>query len=126
MSPSRPVEMVCTVCGADTIIVRSPIYDDFKKIGETIKCAACGHEYAGENLVPFKQKKQPGVFNESDESRKISVFCESERGKTCCYCRHYVVNQFTQRCGLHFGSVEATDSCEKFAVIDDPQKKSGG
>ena len=126
MSSSRPVEILCTVCGADTIIVRSPIYDGFKKTGEMLKCAACGHEYASENQVPFKQNSRPGVFDASDESTKISVFHESERGKTCCYCRHYVVNPFTQRCGLHFGSVEATDSCEKFTVADDPEKKPDG
>lgn len=123
MSSPKPLEILCLVCGADTIIVRQPIYDGFKRIGDTFKCAACGHEYASEEQVPFKLKKRPGVFDESDESRKVSVFHESEKGATCRFCRHYVVNPFTQRCGLSFSPVEATDSCERFAVPDDSEKK---
>jgi len=125
VSLSKPVEIICAICGADTIIIREPVYDGFKKTGETLKCAACGHVYTDENQVPFKQKKHPGIFDESDASRKVSVFHESEKGRTCCYCKHYVVNPFTQRCGLNFHPVEATDSCEQFTVADDSGKNQG-
>lgn len=120
MSPSRQLEILCTACGADTILVREPRYEGLKKAGETLKCAACGHEYAAESEVPFKQKKAPQVFDQSDAARKISVFSESEKGRTCHYCKHYVVNPFTQRCGLSFKAVEATDSCGKFEVPEKP------
>ena len=125
MSPSRQLEIVCSACGADTILVRQPRYEGLKKTGEILKCAACGHEYAGEADVPFKQRKAPRVFNESDAGRKISVFQESEKGRTCRYCRHYVVNPFTQRCGLSFKSVEATDTCGSFEVAPKPEEKRG-
>ena len=122
MSPSRQLEILCAACGADTLIVREPRYDGLKKTGETFKCAACGHEYQDESAVPFKQKKPLVIFNESDAARKISVFQENEKGMTCHYCRHYVVNPFTQRCGLSFKPVEATDSCGQFALPDKPDK----
>jgi hypothetical protein len=126
VSSSRQLEILCAACGADTILVREPRYEGLRKTGETLKCAACGREYAGENEVPFKQKATPRVFNQSDAARRVSVFQESEKGRTCRYCRHYVVNPFTQRCGLSFKPVEATDSCGKFAEPDKPDKKPDG
>jgi len=42
------------------------------------------------------------------------IFAEDEKGRNCRYCKHYVVNPFTQRCGLHGRTVEATDTCEDF------------
>lgn len=125
MSPSRQLEILCTACGADTLIVRESRYDGLKKTGETFKCAACGYEYADESLVPFKPQKTLKVFDESDAARKISVFQADEMGVTCHYCKHYVVNPFTQRCGLSFKPVEATDACEQFAVPEKPVTNPG-
>ena len=112
----KQTEITCSECGADALLVRSPRYEGFTKTGETLKCSSCGHEFASEQEVPFKKKTAARVFDESDVSRKIEVFRENEKGRTCCYCRHYLVNPFTQRCGLHMRVVEATDSCGEFAV----------
>ena len=119
---AKQLEIVCSACGADTLIVRIPRYDGFTRVGDTLKCASCGHEYAAESEVPFKQKNAVAVFNESDAPRKVVVFHEDEKGRTCCYCLHYVVNPFVQRCGLHRRLVEATDFCDKFDVKKEDKK----
>ena len=122
MSPKQ-VEIVCAACGADTMLVREPRYEGFRKAGETLKCAACGHEYPTEESVPFKQKKQVSVFDASDASRRVSVFKAGEADVICRYCENYLVNPFTQRCGLHFRTVQATDTCGEFTRRKPPEKQ---
>jgi hypothetical protein len=95
--------------------VRTPKYDGFRKIGETLKCASCGREFAGESEVPFREKQKIRVFDESDATPRVTVFREDEKGRCCRYCRHYVVNPFTQRCAVHRREVEATDACTEFS-----------
>ena len=121
----KRVEIVCTACGADTLVRREPKYDGFKKVGEILTCTACGHEFASEEDVPFKQKRKAEVFSEADRSRKIEVFSEDDKGRTCRLCGHYVVNPFTQRCGLNHRIVQATDSCVKFEEKKSPPAPSG-
>ena len=98
---AKSVTIICSNCGADALLRREPIYDGFKKTGEKLTCSACGHLYASEDEVPFKKNKGPKVFNESDLSKPLNVFNDDERGKNCRYCVHYIVNPFTQKCGLH-------------------------
>ena len=113
--PSKPAAIRCSACGAEALLVRTPRYDDgFKKVGETLKCSSCGHEYAREEDVPFQAVSKPRVFDESDALKKVEIFQESEKGRFCHYCRHYVVNPFTQRCSRHGKEVEATDVCGDF------------
>lgn len=112
MPPS--LEIVCTACGKDTLVRREPVFDGLRKTGEKFICTSCGHEYNGEAGVPFKTAKRSSVFTESDRSRKVEVFREDEKGCTCRHCKHYLVNPFTQRCGVHFKEVQATDSCPDF------------
>jgi hypothetical protein len=125
---AKLVEIVCTACGADTLIKREPKYEGFKKVGERFLCTACGHEYASEAEVPFKQQKKLAVFTDADKMKKVDVFRGDEKGKTCRYCAHYTVNPFTQRCGLTNKIVQATDSCGKFEKKPDaqPKKKEDG
>lgn len=110
----KSIEIICAACGADTLIRREPIYEGFNKMGERLTCASCGHKYDGEDAVPYKADASPTIFTEEDKSRKAEVFREDERGRTCRCCRHYVVNPFAQRCGLHNRFIEATDSCQDF------------
>ena len=110
----KAVEIVCTVCGAETLVKREPKYEGFKKVGEQFFCSACGHEYASEEEVPFKQQKKVAVFTEADKVKKVDVFKTDEKGNTCRHCAHYTVNPFTQRCGLTNRIVQATDSCGQF------------
>lgn len=106
----------CTACGEDSLLKRAPRYDGFKKVGETLSCAACGHVYASEAEVPFKGRARPSIFDESDKPQTRVVFHNDEKGRMCGHCRHYVVNPFTQRCGKHNRVVEATDGCDNFAT----------
>jgi predicted RNA-binding Zn-ribbon protein involved in translation (DUF1610 family) len=108
------LEIVCRACGRDTLVRRESVYEGLRKTGEKFLCASCGHVYAGESDVPFKVARRPSVFGEDDRPRKVDVFGSEERGHTCRHCRNYLVNPFTQRCGIHFKVVQATDSCDDF------------
>ncbi|MBM4143943.1 MAG: hypothetical protein FJ225_10195 [Lentisphaerae bacterium] len=110
----RPPEIVCAACGAETLVRREAVYDGFKRVGERFVCVSCGHAYAAEAEVPFKAAKRTAVFSEADRTRSADVFAADEKGRNCRHCRHYVVNPFTQRCGLHLRRVEATDACGDF------------
>ncbi len=112
--PGTKLEITCTACGAATFVRREPVYEGFKKVGDSFRCAACGHTYAGESDVPFRQQTGPRVFEADDVPRKVELFRADERRKNCRYCTHYVVNPFTQRCGLHEKPVQATDWCLDF------------
>ena len=117
------VNIVCCACGAETSLKRSPRYDGFVRIGEQLTCAACGHEYATENDVPFKQRHVPNVFLGLDIPDRPKIFDESDKGRLCLHCSNYVVNPFTQKCGLHFRTVEATDCCADFKSRDAAPKQ---
>jgi hypothetical protein len=108
------IEILCTACGAEALLKREPVYEGFKKIGEALSCASCGHVYASEADVPFKAKRKIEVFTEDDRPDTIAVFTEDEKQRACRYCVHYVVNPFAQRCDLHRKFVEATDECGDF------------
>ncbi len=108
------VEIQCTACGQESLLKRVPRYDGFKKTGESLVCASCGHEFAGEPDVPFKEKRGPRVFDDSDRPKSAHVFDAHEADRLCRHCKHYVVNPFCQRCGLRSRLVEATDSCDRF------------
>ena len=88
--------------------------EGFKKVGEEFLCSACGHKYASEAEVPYKEVRKAQVFDESDKAKVIDIFDDEERGKNCRYCEHYLVNPFTQRCAMHFKEVKATDFCDDF------------
>lgn len=104
----------CSACGEESLLKRVPSYDGFRKAGETLSCASCGHVYASEEEVPFVGARRPALFDESDAPRKIDLFRDDEKARFCRHCRHYVVNPFTQRCDLRGREVEATGCCESF------------
>ena len=120
-----PVEIICSACGADTFVRREPEYDGFVKKGETFICASCGHKYGSEAEVPFKQKKSLSIFSEADKFKKVEIFKSDEIGRNCRYCRHYVVNPFIQRCGLHNRVVQATDLCDKYEKAEEKKEQEG-
>jgi hypothetical protein len=113
-----PSEIHCTHCGRDALVRREPVFEGFRKTGERFICAACGHVYASEAEVPFRGAARPAIFGEDDRPDTVRVFRDDERGGTCRLCRHYVVNPFTQRCGLHRREVQATDTCADFESAD--------
>lgn len=110
---AEPGKTLCPSCGEESFLKRVPRYDGFKKIGESLKCSSCGHEFASESEAP-KPKARPSIFDESDAPSAVRVFNDEEKGRFCSYCRHFVVNPFTQRCGRTQKTVEATDTCGDF------------
>ncbi len=112
---NKPVEIVCAACGAEAVLLRRPLYEGFKRTGESLCCAACGHVYADEAQVPFKVRAAPQVFTAADRSPAVEVFREDEAQRLCRHCESYVVNPFVQRCSRHGREVEATDTCADFA-----------
>jgi hypothetical protein len=112
----KRLQIVCGACGADTFLKREPVYEGFRKTGERLRCADCGHEYADPAAVPYKGVSGPRVFTDADRSKVVQIFRGDERGRNCRHCRHYVVSPFVQRCGLHNIEVQATDLCDRFAA----------
>ena len=110
----KRVEIVCSACAADTFLRREPEYEGFKKVGEKLSCASCGHGFACEEDVPFKEKRVPKIFSDEDKPKKVELFASDEKGRNCRHCRHYVVNPFIQRCGKHHREVQATNVCDDF------------
>lgn len=109
------VEIICSSCGAEAFLSREPVYEGLTKTGEELSCSACGHVFASEAEVPFKEKERaPQVFTDADRSEKVEVFDEGENKRLCRYCAEYVVNPFMQFCSHHKKEVQATDSCNDF------------
>lgn len=118
------VEIICTTCGADTLLKREAIYDGFTKTGEKLICSSCGFEYADEAAVPFKKKNEgPVIFTEADRSAKIDIFDDQENRRLCRYCANYLINPFTQFCSRHKKEVQATDTCPQFEESKEPEDK---
>lgn len=114
MSEKQGAAIICTACGADTLLIRQPRYEGFQKIGETFSCASCGHVFESAELVPYKAKHAVRIFTEADQSPAVKVFDEGQGPALCRYCVHYVVNPFTQWCSVHRREVQATDTCDRF------------
>ncbi len=120
---SRSNEIICRACGADTLVVRQPVYEGFTKTGEAFTCAACGEVYTSEAEVPFKEKaEEASVFNAADRPAAPSIFAADEGKQICRYCVNYVVNPFTQWCHVHRKEVEATDHCDHFERRPDTEQ----
>lgn len=115
-------EIFCPACGRDALLMRRPRYEGFTKVGETLTCASCGHEFADEAEVQFKVPAAPVVFTEADRPRDPKVFEEGENQRLCRYCANYVVNPFVQWCAQHRKEVEATDTCSAFRARPPEQK----
>lgn len=124
MSETNKVEIQCAACGREALLVRKPKYDGFRKVGEELTCAACGHAYAAEQDVPFKDRKTAAVFSATDRSPDIKLFAAGENSRLCRYCVHYIVNPFRQWCAHHRRDTEATDTCDRFAARP-PDKPAG-
>lgn len=111
------IEIMCPACGREALLIRAPVYDGLTKTGDTLQCSSCGHVFDREEDVPFKRREETVVFTDADRSPDVEIFEEDEKGRLCRYCRHYVVNPFTQWCGIRRKEVEATDTCEDFEAL---------
>lgn len=110
------MEIQCTACGQLTLARAEPIYDGFKKTGEAFLCTGCGARYASAAETPFAlvAPPRPQIFSKADKPHVPCVFSDDERQRSCGWCRHFVVNPFSQRCGLSNKATEATDLCVRF------------
>ena len=116
------IEIVCSECGDETFVRREPVYEGFKKTGDRIVCASCGHEYESEEVVPYKEKKSFDIFSESDRPEKSGLFSADTEVQNCRHCSYYVKNPFMEKCGLHKKLVEATDVCDSFDRKEEEEK----
>ena len=121
----KSVEIICSRCGAETLLRREAVYDGFTRTGEKLTCSSCGHVFADESEITFKNRAStPAVFTDADRPTAVEVFDEGENAQLCRYCANYIVNPFTQFCALHRREVQATDSCERFEKTAE-EKESG-
>jgi len=107
-------EITCSFCGEDSMLLRQAKYDGFTRTGDVLSCASCGHVYADESEIPFKELTDQKVFTDADRPESVHIFSEDENKRFCRYCEHYVVNPFIQWCGIKKAEVQATDICEQF------------
>jgi hypothetical protein len=119
------LEITCTECGVETLVRKEPVYDGFKKVGEKVFCASCGHEFSDENNVPYMEKKPAlSIFDDSDKPKKLDIFKDEERVQNCRHCEYYLVNPFVQRCSLHEKEVDATDVCFDFKLKEQEEAEA--
>lgn len=107
-------QIVCTECGQEALLLREPLYEGVRKVGETLKCSACAHEFAEEADIPYKDVGKPNLFADSDRPKPPVLFDAGTIKRICRHCARYVVNPFVQRCGRTQRDVEATDTCDAF------------
>jgi len=111
----RSSEINCASCGRTALVRTEPVYEGFKKTGEVFICTLCGARYDSAEVTPFaKSGARPRVFTADDKPAALSIFSDDERRRCCCWCRHFVVNPFSQRCGLSNRETQATDLCARF------------
>lgn len=108
---SKGAQIFCPVCDKVTFVVRRPLYDGLRKVGEKLGCCECKTEFEDETKLQFVEQK------------KVEVFSEQDGLRLCMNCRHYVVNPFVQRCMVHKKEVEATDTCIAFTMRAIPKKQ---
>lgn len=121
MGNSREIE--CTACGQTAWARIEPVYEGFQRVGEEVVCTACGHRYA--DAAPFAATAgRPQVFTAADKPCPLNIFADDERRTSCGWCAHFVVNPFSQRCGITNRETQATDLCIRFkakSADDAPQ-----
>ena len=119
------LEIRCKACNRLTLARAEPVYEEFKKVAETFVCSACGHRYPSRDKTPFVDAEgRPRVFSEADKPASAQIFKSDERRRSCGWCRHFIVNPFSQRCGQNNRLVEATDVCARFLAKPDPASGS--
>jgi hypothetical protein len=121
MNEKKSIEINCPACGRESLLKHKPRYEGFKKVGEDLCCSLCGHTFADEKEIPFKEQKIPQVFDRRELDARPQVFKPGEAARLCRYCAHYIVNPFVQRCALLKKEVEATDSCKQFKARQSEQ-----
>lgn len=110
--------IVCSACGADTVLKEEPVYDGFAKTGTRLSCLSCGHVYADGDEIPYKGNPAASIFSDDDRDAPIQLFDEGQPA-ICRHCKNYVVNPFVQRCDLHHREISATDTCDDFERVED-------
>ena len=120
------MEIRCKACNRLTLVRAEPVYEDFKKVSESFVCTACGHRYPSREKTPFVDPDgRPRVFSEADRPEVVKVFKSDERRRSCAWCRLFIVNPFSQRCGLNNREVQATDVCARFTPKPEPSTDAG-
>lgn len=106
---------MCKKCHQETLFVSEPIYEGFKKIGESLRCNGCGAVQRSDKIVVPKADPLAALFGEDLAPEKLNLFdVDAETAHLCRKCANYVIHPFTQRCSLHDREVSATDSCDQW------------
>lgn len=109
------LEIQCPGCGQETLLRREPVYDGFRKTGESLRCSGCGHPFATESDVPYVVRRAAAVFGADERPKPVVLFSEDEKTRNCRHCAHYLQNPFTQWCALHRRETDALEVCGQFS-----------
>jgi hypothetical protein len=104
----------CPGCGQETLTLRKPVFDGFRKTGDIRVCASCGYEQPAPAEAAPGPAMKPALFDDVELPARPELFEAGESGRLCRHCRHYVIHPFRQWCGQHRREVEALDTCAQF------------
>ncbi len=103
----------CPACGKETMWIREPRYEGFRRVGEVLRCTQCGWE-APADLEDDSPPRRPSIFSEEDRPTPPRLFADEGPPRVCRRCRHYVIHPFRQWCARHGRDTDATDTCADF------------
>ena len=116
----------CPHCGKDSFLKKETLLDGWTRVGEVLKCAACGSVIErlneskpaaeGQGARPAGLDALSALLGGDMEttSRVPEGFMEQER-RFCRDCAYRIATAFRMRCARHDKDVNPMDDCPDFA-----------
>ena len=117
----KSLEIVCSKCGADTLLKREPVYEGFKKVGEKLTCASCGHQ-ASVALINALRYLSASVQSDA-EGQPITVASLQKTDAIRCTQCDGVMTYQTNKLGMSAEQKNKMREAFLEQVSEDPQLK---
>jgi len=116
MSEKKLGKIHCSSCDREAFLLSKPRFEGFQKVGETVYCSNCGHEFEEGDRPSLLKEENPArsILGEREPDSLPRFLGTRDELRFCMYCREYVEHPFTQRCMKHQREVKATDTCPDF------------
>jgi len=114
---------LCPQCGKNSFLKKESVLDGWKKVGDVLKCAACGAvaeeipsdtPSAPSAEAPKKSADALAALLGGDDTVKVVNPLENEERKFCRDCKFRVANAFRMYCSKHERDVNPMDDCPDF------------